>query len=146
MLPPEENNSIDEQMIPFQGGVPGRQYVKNEPNPVGLKVFVRCGQSGMAYDFEFYQGKCSGVPEDHKDLGLGRSIVMRLVENLPERENFKVYFDNFFTSIPLSIQLKEKRFHALGVLKTNRMPGTILKSKGEMKRQGGDEINSFLSK
>ena len=146
LLPPEENNSIDEQMIPFQGGVPGRQYVKNEPNPVGLKVFVRCGQSGMAYDFEFYQGKCSGVPEDHKDLGLGRSIVMRLVENLPERENFKVYFDNFFTSIPLSIQLKEKGFHALGVLKTNRMPGTILKSKGEMKRQGGDEINSFLSK
>ena len=130
-------------MIPFQGGVPGRQYVKNEPNPVGLKVFVRCGQSGMAYDFEFYQGKCSGVPEDHKDLGLGRSIVMRLVENLPERENFKVYFDNFFTSIPLLIQLKEKGFHALGVLKTNRMPGTILKSKGEMKRQGGDEITVF---
>ena len=100
----------------------------------------------MAYDFEFYQGKGTGVSEDHKDLGLGGSIVMGLVENLPERENFKVYFDNFFTSIPLSIQLKEKGFHALGVLKTNRMPGTILKSKGEMKRQGGDEINSFLSK
>ena len=67
----------------------------------------------MAYNFEFYQGKGTGVSEDHKDLGLGGSIVMRLVEKLPERENFKVYFDNFFTSIPLLIQLKEMYFMLL---------------------------------
>ena len=70
---------------------------------------------------------------------------MRLIENLPERENFKVFFDNFFTSIPLLIQLKEKVFHALGVLKTNRMSSAILKSKGDMKRQGGGAINSCVS-
>ena len=145
-LPPEENNSIDEQMIPFQGRVPGRQYVKNKPNPVAVKLFVLCGQSGMAKDFEFYQGKGTGVSEDHKDLGLGGSIVMRLVENFPERENFKVYFDNFFTSIPLLIQLKEKGFHALSVLKTNRMSGAILKSKGDMKRQGRSAMDSCASK
>ena len=99
----------------------------------------------MAYNFEFYQGKGTGVSEDHKDLGLGGSIVMGLVENLPERENFKVYFDNFFTSIPLLIQLKEKGFHALGVLKTNLMSGAILKSKGDMKRQGRGAMNSCVS-
>ena len=73
----------------------------------------------MAYDFKFYHGKGTGVSEDHKHLGLGESIVMRLVENLAERENFKAYFENFFTSIPLLIQLKEKGYHALSVLKTN---------------------------
>ena len=45
-----------------------------------------CGWSGMAN--EFYQGKGTGVSEDHKDLGLGGSIAMRLVENLPERGKF----------------------------------------------------------
>ena len=85
-LPPEENNSIDEQMIPFQGCIPGQQYIKNKPNPVGVKLFVHCGRSGMAYDFEFYQGKGAGVSEDHKDLGLGGLIVMRHVENLPDWE------------------------------------------------------------
>ena len=118
-LPPEENNSIDEQMTPFQGCVPKWQYVKNKPHPVGEKLFVHYGWSGMAYDFKFYQRKGTAVSEDHKDLGLVGSIVMRLVENLPERENFKVYFGNFFNSIPLFIQLKEKGFHALGVLRTN---------------------------
>ena len=44
----------------------------------------------MACNFEFYQGKGTGVSEDHKDLGLGRLIVMHLVENLPERENFSL--------------------------------------------------------
>ena len=89
-LPPEENKSIDEQMIPFQGHVPGRQYIKNKPNPVRVKLFVCCGQSGMAYNFKFYQGKGTGVSEDHKDLGSGGSIVRHLIENLPQRENFKV--------------------------------------------------------
>ena len=85
-LPPEENNSIDEQMIPFQGRIPGQQYIKNKPNPVGVKLFVHCGRSGMANNFEFYQGKGAGVSEDHKDLGLGGLIVMRHVENLPDWE------------------------------------------------------------
>ena len=100
----------------------------------------------MAYDFKFYHGKGTGVSEDHKHLGLGESIVMRLVENLAERENFKAYFENFFTSIPLLIQLKEKGYHALSVLKTNRMSGAILKSKGDMKRQGRGAMDSCVSK
>ena len=80
---------------------------------------MRYERSGMAYDLEFYQGKGTGASEDHKDLGLVGSIVMRFVENLPERENFKVCFDNSFTSIPLLIQLKGNGFHALGEKKLN---------------------------
>ena len=58
----------------------------------------------------------------------------------------KVYFDNSFASIRLLIQLKEKGFHSLGVLKTNQMSGAILKSKGDMKHQGRGAMDSCVSK
>ena len=44
------------------------------------------------------------------------------------------------------IQLKEKGFHALGVLKTNQTSGAILKSKGDMKRKGRGAMDSCVSK
>ena len=116
-------------MIPFQGRVSGRQYVKNKPYPVGVKRFLCCGKSGMAYDFEFYQGKCTGVSQEYKSLGLGGSIVMCLVENLPVNENFKIFFDNVFTCIPLLLELKAKGMFSIGVLKTNLMSGSVVKLK-----------------
>ena len=113
-------------MIPFHGRVPRRQYIKNKPNPVGVKSFVRCGKTGMAYDFELNQGKGTGVSQEQKYLGLGGSIVMHLVEHLPVNENFNMVFDNYFTSVPLLLDLKKKGFFSLGVLKTNRMSGAVL--------------------
>ena len=145
-LPHEEHNSIDEQMIPFHGRVPARQYVKGKPNPVGIKSFVRCGKSGKAYDFELYQGKGTGVSQDFKHLGLGGSVVMRLVENLPKNERFKVYFDNYFTSIPLLLELKAIGFHALGVVKANRMNGAVLKSKKVIQKEGRGAFDSRVSR
>ena len=49
----------------------------------------------MLYDFKFYQGKNTGICAKYNKLGLGESVMMRVVENLPQNENVKVYFDNF---------------------------------------------------
>ncbi|KAL1462085.1 hypothetical protein MTO96_027313 [Rhipicephalus appendiculatus] len=66
-----EHTSIDEQMVPFSGRVPAKQVIKSKPNPVGVKIFVRCSSDGLAHDFEVYQGKGTGIDRGYSYLGLG---------------------------------------------------------------------------
>ena len=145
-LEPEEFNSIDEQMISFHGRCPARQYIKNKPNSVGIKSFARCGKSGKAYDFELYQGAGTGISVEHTYLGLGGSIIMHLVENIPQNENFKVFFDNHFTSITLLLELKALGMYSLGVVKSNQRAGAVLKHKSSMQKEGRGSMDSPVTK
>ena len=113
MLGREEYCAIYEQMIPFTGRMPARQYIKSKPNPVGLKNFVLCGKSGRMLDFETHQGAGTGVPEESKHLGLGGSVVMRLAQTIAPNKNFKLYCDNYFTSVPLIHELNNKGIDSL---------------------------------
>ena len=82
-LPREENCAIDEQMIPFTGRVPAKEFIKSKLNPVGLKIYLLCGKSGRMLEFEIYQGDGTSVPTASKHLGLGGSVVMQLAQIVP---------------------------------------------------------------
>ena len=95
-IEPEQEHSIDEQIIPAKTKYSGIcQYKPKKPVKWGLKNFVRAGSSGITYDFFVY----TGMVKDAKVTG--SYVVERLLETLPRMKNFKVFFDNWFSSIPL---------------------------------------------
>ncbi|KAL1445084.1 hypothetical protein MTO96_045215 [Rhipicephalus appendiculatus] len=140
-----EQNSIDEQMVPFTGRIATRQFVKEKPNPEGVKVFVRCSFDGVAHDFEFYQGKGTAVSKEHSHLGLGGSVVMRLVESLPKAQKIKCYMDNYFTSVKLFLELIEIGILASGTIRGNRLAGCVMKAEEEMKNEGRGSYDEWVS-
>lgn len=108
---------VDEQVIPFSGRCPMKQYIPNKPNPVGLKNFVLAGKDGLIYDFAIYKGK-----ETFPDFGLGISgnSVLKLVETVPACST--LYCDRWFSSVGLMDELMKKGIFGTGTLMKNRMP------------------------
>ena len=95
-LPQEENHSVDEQIIPTKTRTSLKQYLPNKPNKWGIKVWARCGVSGILYNFEVYTGKTTKA-EAKPELLMGGNVVCRLTQSLPKNVNHKVFFDNFFS-------------------------------------------------
>ncbi|XP_047219786.1 uncharacterized protein LOC124867405 isoform X1 [Girardinichthys multiradiatus] len=130
--------SIDEQMIPFTGACPFRQYVPSKPNPVGIKNFLLASVDGIVLDFEVYQGAktLSSQIQDSEGLGLGALVIKCLSETLPA--DTKVYCDRFFMTLPDVDHMLKKRVYLTWTVMKNRVPKAMLKlpSDPNLKRQG----------
>lgn len=132
---PEEIQSVDEQIIPFKGLLSIKQYIPKKPKPWGVKVWVRAGTSGYVNRFEVYQGSASS---GHiSGLGMAGDVVMRLCDDI-KHKNHKVFFDNFFCSIPLIEALKDQGIYGTGTCRANRLKGANqkLKSEKQLKEMG----------
>lgn len=131
--------SIDEQMIPFHGQVSMRQYVKNKPNPVGLKNFVMATPSGIPLDFQPYEGKGTSVESalvtTPEKLDVGGRFVLKLCDTLPPGAT--VYTDRYFTSVKLIDTLLSRSIGLTGTLMKSRIPKQIdFSSDNKMKKEG----------
>ena len=129
-LPQEEFSAVDEIMIPFKGRSDIKQFMRNKPHKWGFKMWGRAGASGILYEFDVYQG--ASVTSDD---GLSKSsqVVIKMTSNIPLGLNFKVFADNFFSSLPLVKILQSKRIFYVRV---NRLKGLELKSEKELKTDG----------
>ena len=136
-VPQEEYHSVDEQIIRTKSRTSLKQYLPNKPNKWGIKVWARCGVSGMVYDFEIYTGRSSKA-EAQPALLMGGNVVYRLTQTLPRNVNHKVFFDNFFSSIALMNCLKKDAFWAVATIQKDRLKGAAghLLSEKDLKKKG----------
>ncbi|KAL3219426.1 hypothetical protein MRX96_030440 [Rhipicephalus microplus] len=131
-LPRPKAVSVDEQMIPFSGRCPARQYVPSKPNPVGLK------NDGLVLDFVIYTGKGTVPETDTKELGLGGAIVKRLLHTVPEEQPVHVFTGRFFTGLKLAEYLLRRNAHLTGTIMANRTGGAAPKLPNEKNMKRGE--------
>lgn len=120
-LPVEESVCVDEQIVPFTGKLDVKQYIKNKPNPYGIKIFCLCGKSGIMYDFIIYQGPSTEFNNFMvRELGQSPTVVLQLAMKNLLFEPHKLFFDNFFNSYKLLEALKQLNIRAAGTVQVDR--------------------------
>ena len=122
--PGDRNLSIDESMIPYYGRHGAKQHLHGKPIRFGFKVWSLTTSRGYMVQCEPYQGACTGT--SRPELGLGGSVVVDLVAELPRHRQYTLFFDNFFTSLKLMDHLKLDGFRATGTIRSNRVENAPL--------------------
>lgn len=134
--PANEMFSIDEQVVPFKGKSSLKTYNPAKPKKWGYKIYILSGTDGIIYNMAFYTGSIQPVPGE-PDLGASSNIVLRLLTPVQRGVWHKVYFDNWFTGVPLVTHLY-RNYHiaCVGTVRVNRLPGCELPSDATMKNNG----------
>ncbi|XP_014912949.1 piggyBac transposable element-derived protein 4-like [Poecilia latipinna] len=121
---PGPDVTVDEQLVPFRGCCPFRQYIPSKPAKYGIKSWV-ASESSYAWKMQIYTGKStSGCPEKNQ----GMRVVLDVTEGL---RGHNVTCDNFFTSYELGQQLLKRKITMIGTVRKNKpeLPPALLTTK-----------------
>ena len=111
-----KNLSADEAMIPYTGRSCFKQYMPNKPTKFGIKVWMLCDAStGYCLNYDVYPGRQYRAGPN----GLGYEVVTKLLSEYMGKHHH-VFFDRFFTGIPLVEFLLRQNTYACGTIMTNR--------------------------
>ena len=98
-------------MIPFKGRSSLKQYMLKKPVRRGSKVWMQAeAVNGYVSGFEVYTGKKLDLVEK----GLGATVVKTFSDDMHS------YFDNFFSSVDLLLDLFRVGLYGCGTLRSNR--------------------------
>nr|XP_047128015.1 piggyBac transposable element-derived protein 4-like [Hydra vulgaris] len=123
-IPKNARLSIDEQMCSTKMVHHLRQYLPDKPHKWGVKLFVLCDSNGYSYRFEIYTAAKNDdiVLPFTPNIGATGNVVIRLSQTIPNFVNHILYFDNFYTSLPVMVYLRARGIYALGTVRANRIP------------------------
>ncbi|GBP38172.1 PiggyBac transposable element-derived protein 3 [Eumeta japonica] len=92
-------------------------------------------------DFEIYYGN---NPVLTHNLGLGPAVVLRLLQSVPPGSC--IFFNRYFTTVPLLEELSKLGYHGTGTIMTNRIPDRQNLCFKDDKRMARDDIEQRVSK
>lgn len=99
---PGENLTVDEQLIPYRGRCPFKQYIPSKPDKYGMKMFWLCdAATGYPLKGIPYLGK---MRNSNLSVGVAHTIVRELCARY-ERTYRNITTDNYFTSYDLALEL-----------------------------------------
>lgn len=90
---------------------------------------------GLVLDFEIYQGE--NTPLD-RSLGLGPAVVLRLAKTIPEHS--VLFFDRYFTTVPLLNRLSAINIKATGTIMNNRLKNIHFNEDKKFKQGKWEEL------
>ena len=88
------------------------------------------------YDFYLYAGKEEVLDNEFTGLQKCTIAVARLCKHLSNHKHHKLYFDNWFTTLPLLQFLKMKGIHAAGTIRMNRIKCCPLQANKDLEKLG----------
>ena len=99
--------------------------------------------------FFIHDGK--PVQAEHGTGDSCADMVLKYCETLPDNENFKVYFNNYFTTFEFQKRLKQRKIWSIGTVRVNRLQGCPLVLEKCLKRDNRGfydyrmDLNSHLT-
>lgn len=127
--------SIDETIIPYYGRHGTKQHIHGKPIRFGYKLWSAATRHGYLITCELYQGATGPSLKLQPTYGLGAAVVIELHSRLPpELGPYNIYFDNFFTGLPLLTYLHTNNVGGTGTIRENRLENCPLVKDVEMKK------------
>lgn len=124
-VPLEKCLSVDEQICSTKTRSYLKVYMPIKPHKWGFKIFILSGStSGFCYCFEIFTGQENDASKrllTEKDLGSSANVVVRLLRMVPNDLNYRVCFDNYFSSLPLIVELSKRGIRSVGTVRKNRL-------------------------
>ncbi|XP_025198810.1 piggyBac transposable element-derived protein 2-like [Melanaphis sacchari] len=137
-IPYRRDLALDEQLCATKARNYLKQYLPMKPHKWGYKLYVLSDSKGFSYKFEIYTGQENQERfrlQNEQDLGSSANVVIRLTREVPTNENYRVYFDNYYTSVPLMAALYHKGILSVGTVRRNRIPNCKLPDEKCFKKQ-----------
>lgn len=123
--PTDEAISHDEAMVEYFGRHGCKQSIRDKPIRFGYKIFCQNTPSGYLIAFNPYQGKTFEADEEMEaKFGKSSSSLLHILDSYPLSKSeypYHFYCDNYFTSIPLLSELKNRGYNCTGTMRADRV-------------------------